>query len=97
VPGIKNVRFEFHLLSVSFNDRVIKSGEAICTRSMYNEINTHCDCNISMKDLGEQSVEDKTKMDHNEGFYKDMNWIHLVQNGAWWWTLVNMLKNLQVP
>jgi hypothetical protein len=37
------------------------------------------------------------KMDLKDIRCEDMDWIHLAQNRAQWWDLVNMAMDLQVP
>jgi hypothetical protein len=29
--------------------------------------------------------------------WEDVDWIYLLQDRSWWWTLVNTVMNLQVP
>jgi hypothetical protein len=36
-------------------------------------------------------------MDLREPGIEGVDWIHLVQDRDWWWALVNMIMNLQVP
>jgi hypothetical protein len=35
-------------------------------------------------------------MDHKEIKCEDAGWIHVVQDRAQWWTLVNPVENLQI-
>jgi hypothetical protein len=37
------------------------------------------------------------KMDVREIGWEGLDWIHLAQERDWWWALVNMVTNLQVP
>jgi hypothetical protein len=36
-------------------------------------------------------------MDLTDTRYKDVEWIHLVQDKGHWWSLVDVVKNLKVP
>jgi hypothetical protein len=41
--------------------------------------------------------EDNVKMDLKEVGLKDVDWIHVVQDGNLWWAVTNMAMNRRVP
>jgi hypothetical protein len=41
--------------------------------------------------------KDNIRMDLKEIGWESVEWIHLAQDRDWWWALVNMVMNLQVP
>jgi hypothetical protein len=41
--------------------------------------------------------EDNIKIDIKEIWWEGVGWIHLADDRDWWWALVNMVMNLQVP
>jgi hypothetical protein len=40
---------------------------------------------------------DNIKMDIKEMGWEDVDWIHVIQDRAQWWTVVNTGMNLRVP
>jgi hypothetical protein len=97
---------EFHNLYSSSNTiRVIKGrrmkwvGHVACMVEMINKHKILVGNPEGTKPLGRprHRWEDNIKMDLREIGFGDVDWIHLAQDRAQWWALVNMVMNLQVP